>query len=183
MIGGAHNTKKYPLHKWKELCSKLDHPVILLGGKEDREMGEEIAAVDPVKVYNACGKFSLNESADLTRRAKLIVTNDTGLMHVAAAFKRPVISLWGNTVPEFGMYPYYGVDEVHEEIAAKKVSASGNKETVSAGKDYDVIEINELSCRPCSKIGYSKCPLGHFKCMEKIGVETVMGRVWERVKK
>lgn len=183
VIGGAHNTKKYPLHKWKELCSKLDHPVILLGGKEDREMGEEIAAVDPVKVYNACGKFSLNESADLTRRAKLIVTNDTGLMHVAAAFKRPVISLWGNTVPEFGMYPYYGVDEVHEEIAAKKVSASGNKETVSAGKDYDVIEINELSCRPCSKIGYSKCPLGHFKCMEKIGVETVMGRVWERVKK
>jgi ADP-heptose:LPS heptosyltransferase len=183
VIGGAHNTKKYPLHKWKALCTQLDHPVILLGGKEDRAAGEEIAAVDPVKVYNACGKFSLNESADLTRRAKMIVTNDTGLMHVAAAFKKPVISLWGNTVPAFGMYPYYGTDEVHEEIVSTAVSKSGNKETVSTAKDYDVIEINDLSCRPCSKIGYSKCPLGHFKCMEKIDVDTVMGRVWERIKK
>lgn len=156
VIGGAHNTKKYPLHKWKELCARLDHPVILLGGKEDREMGEAIAAVDPVKVYNACGKFNLNESADLVRRAKLIVTNDTGLMHVAAAFRKPVISLWGNTVPEFGMYPYHDA--------------------------YDILEVKNLSCRPCSKIGYDKCPLGHFKCMEKIGVEVVMGRVMERLK-
>lgn len=152
VIGGAHGTKKYPLHKWKELCTKLDHPVILLGGKEDADWGNEIASIDPVKIYNACGKFSLNESADLVRRAKLIVTNDTGLMHVAAAFKKPVISLWGNTVPEFGMYPYYGNGEVK----------------------FDILEINKLWCRPCSKIGYKKCPLGHFKCMEKISVDTVM---------
>ena len=55
-----------------------------------------------------CGKFNLNESADLVRRAKVIVSNDTGLMHIAAAFKRPIVSLWGNTVPAFGMFPYYG---------------------------------------------------------------------------
>lgn len=181
VIGGAHNTKKYPLHKWKELCERLDHPVILLGGKEDRAEGEAIAAVDPIKVYNACGKFSLNESADLVRRAKLIVTNDTGLMHVAAAFQKPVISLWGNTVPQFGMYPYS--NEVHKEIAAKKVSASGNRETVSAANNYDVIEVKNLSCRPCSKIGYDRCPVGHFKCMERISVETVVARVWDKIKK
>jgi ADP-heptose:LPS heptosyltransferase len=156
VIGGAHNTKKYPLHKWKQFCERFDHPVMLLGGKEDRGFGDEIAAVDPVKVYNACGKFNLNESADLVRRAKLIVSNDTGLMHVAAAFKKPVISLWGNTVPEFGMYPYK--------------------------TEHDILEIKKLWCRPCSKIGYKKCPLGHFKCMEKISVDTVLKSVDARLR-
>ena len=108
VIGAALATKKLPLHKLKELCTALDHPVILLGGPEDAAVGEELAAIDPIKIYNSCGKFSLNESADLVRRAKLIVTHDTGLMHIAAAFKRPIISVWGNTVPAFGMYPYYG---------------------------------------------------------------------------
>lgn len=144
-IGAALNTKKLPLHKLKELCEKIKHPIILLGGPEDRKAGDEIAAVDPVKIYNSCGKFNLNESADLVRRAKLIITHDTGLMHIAAAFKKPVISIWGNTVSAFGMTPYFG----------------------KAMVPNDLFEINGLWCRPCSKIGYSKCPLGHFKCMEK----------------
>ena len=145
VIGAALNTKKLPLHKLKELCQKIEHPIILLGGPEDRKAGDEIAAVDPIKIYNSCGKFNLNESADLVRRAKLIITHDTGLMHIAAAFKKPVISVWGNTVPAFGMTPYFG----------------------KAMVPNDLFEINGLWCRPCSKIGYSKCPLGHFKCMEK----------------
>ncbi|HEV3251993.1 MAG TPA: glycosyltransferase family 9 protein, partial [Puia sp.] len=152
VIGAALNTKKYPLHKLRELCGAIDHPVILLGGLEDAEEGEKIAAVDSIKIYNACGKYSLNESADLVRRAKMIVTNDTGLMHIAAAFKKPVISLWGNTVPEFGMYPYYGDNYL------------SHKQQVP----YDIVEIRNLSCRPCSKIGYDKCPKSHFKCMELI---------------
>jgi heptosyltransferase-2 len=155
VIGAAHGTKRWPVHKWKEFAEKLDHPIILLGGKEDAQNGEEIASVDDVKVYNACGKFSLNESADLVRKSKLVVTNDTGLMHIAAAFKKPIISLWGNTVPSFGMVPYYGDALVHSRI----------------------IQVNKLWCRPCSKIGYAKCPLGHFKCMEKIGVDEVLGVV------
>jgi heptosyltransferase-2 len=153
VIGAALNTKKLPLHKLKELCSKIDYPIILLGGPEDRKTGDEIAKVDPVKVYNSCGKFSLNESADLVRRAKLIITHDTGLMHIAAAFKKPVISIWGNTVPAFGMNTYYG-------------------KTMVAN---DLFEIKGLWCRPCSKIGYSKCPLGHFKCMEKHDIEEIAG--------
>lgn len=181
VIGGAHNTKKYPVEKWKELCARLDHPVILLGGKEDREAGDQIASMDSVKIYNACGKFSLNESADLVRRAKLIVTNDTGLMHVAAAFKKPVISLWGNTVPEFGMYPYYGNSGEEEIVSEKKMNRSGNIEMVSAGELYDIIEIDELSCRPCSKIGYKKCPLGHFKCMKLITADSVLERIRKRL--
>ena len=108
VIGAALNTKKYPFHHLKRICELLDHPIVLLGGLEDADEGDRIAASDKIKIYNACGKFGLNESADLVRRAKLVVTNDTGLMHVAAAYKRPLISLWGNTVPAFGMYPYYG---------------------------------------------------------------------------
>lgn len=144
-IGAAHNTKKLPTKKLKELVSKIEYPIILLGGAEDRVNGDEIAALDPVKIYNSCGKFSLNESADLVRRAKLIISHDTGLMHIAAAFKKPVISVWGNTIPAFGMTPYFGNAVIAE----------------------DKFEVKGLWCRPCSKIGYAKCPLGHFKCMNK----------------
>lgn len=151
VIGAAHNTKKLPLEKLKELCGKIDHPIILLGGKEDSENGKQIASVDPVKIYNACGKFNLNESADLVRKSKLIITHDTGLMHIAAAFKKKIISVWGNTVPEFGMYPYYG-----------KYPISNIR-----------YQIDGLSCRPCSKIGYAKCPRGHFKCMREIPMDAI----------
>lgn len=166
VIGAALNTKKYPIHKVQDFCRQINHPVILLGGKEDAENGKEVSAIDPVKIYNACGKFSLNESADLVRRAKLIVTNDTGLMHIAAAFKRPVISLWGNTVQEFGMYPYYG----ENFLIAKKENLP-----------YDIIEVRNLKCRPCSKIGHRKCPLGHFKCMEMIETGIVLHAIQKRL--
>lgn len=157
VIGGAHNTKKYPVHKHKLLCSQLNHPIIILGGSEDVVNADEIASVDRGKIYNACGKFSLNESADLVRRSKLVITNDTGLMHIAAAFKKPIISLWGNTVPEFGMSPYYGMRD----------AGYGKRDTGFGIRDTR-FEIRELPCRPCSKIGYDKCPRGHFKCMELI---------------
>ncbi|MGN6419091.1 MAG: glycosyltransferase family 9 protein [Pseudobacter sp.] len=160
VIGAALNTKKYPLHKLKELVSIIDHPIILLGGKEDREEGDAIAAIDPMKIYNACGKFNINESADLVRRSKLIISNDTGLMHIASAFRKPIISLWGNTVPEFGMYPYY---------------------PTTLTNSFDIMEVKGLSCRPCSKIGYDKCPKKHFKCMELITAESIYGKVKERL--
>jgi ADP-heptose:LPS heptosyltransferase len=166
VLGAAHTTKKMPLHKWMELCKMIDHPLILLGGKEDKAAGDQVAAVDPHKIYNACGKFSIHESADLVRRSKLIITHDTGLMHIAAAFCKPVISIWGNTVPEFGMYPYYGQSAVNNNQQAAL---------------YDVMEIRPLACRPCSKIGYDKCPLGHFRCMEEIDVEDIYRKVLERL--
>lgn len=145
VIGAALNTKKLPIEKLKVLCTKLQHPIILLGGPEDKRDGELIAEVDPVKVYNACGKFKLNESADLVRKSKFVITHDTGLMHIAAALKKRVISVWGNTVPAFGMTAYYGKYNVQDTI----------------------YQVKGLACRPCSKIGYNKCPLGHFKCMQQ----------------
>jgi ADP-heptose:LPS heptosyltransferase len=158
VVGAAHNTKKYPLHKLEAFCTAIKHPVIIMGGPEDAATGRQLSAIDPFKIYNACGKFNLNESADLVRRAKMIITNDTGLMHIAAAFKRPVVSLWGNTVPAFGMYPYYGSRYLNQRSLLP----------------YDMLQVNNLSCRPCSKIGYAKCPRGHFKCMEQISVDEVL---------
>jgi ADP-heptose:LPS heptosyltransferase len=175
VIGAAHNTKKYPVHKLKELCARLDHPVILLGGKEDWQNGDEISGVDPVKIYNACGKFSINESADLVRRSKLIVSNDTGLMHIAAAFKKPIISLWGNTVPSFGMYPYYG----ENYLQGYNTTIASRPGTTRS--PYDILQVNKLKCRPCTKIGYDKCPRGHFKCMEKIEVDQVLKAIEARL--
>lgn len=143
VIGAALKTKQMPVEKLQELCSKINYPIILLGGKEDAEVGKLITQTDDGKIYNACGKFNLNESADLVKKAKLIITHDTGLMHIAAAFKKPIISIWGNTVPSFGMQPYYGNTTITHILAEVK-----------------------LGCRPCSKIGYNKCPKKHFKCMQ-----------------
>jgi ADP-heptose:LPS heptosyltransferase len=152
VIGAALATKKLPVHSLIELCAKINHPLILLGGKEDKAEGDLIAVTDPVKIYNACGKFNLNESADLLRGAKVVISHDTGLMHIAAALQKSVIAVWGNTVPAFGMAPYYGTQ-------SKQVSQS--------------FEVKPLGCRPCSKIGYDKCPRGHFKCMEKQDLDKI----------
>ncbi len=159
-IGGAHATKRLPLHKLIELCSAIDHPIVLMGGKEDVSTAEQITGVDSIKIYNACGKFSINESADLVRKAKLLITHDTGLMHIASAFKKPVISIWGNTVPAFGMTPYYGNNPVNSSM----------------------FQVAGLRCRPCSKIGYEKCPKGHFKCMEQQDVQQIaaMAQSWAK---
>lgn len=151
VIGAALNTKKLPVHQLKKLCAILEYPVILLGGKEDKATGDAIAEGNDIKIYNSCGKFSLNESADIVRNAQLIITHDTGLMHIAAAFKKKTISIWGNTVPAFGMNAYYG-------------------DTPIASSEF---QINKLHCRPCSKIGYKQCPKNHFKCMELQDMEKI----------
>lgn len=158
-IGAQHATKKLPVKKMIELCDKINKPIILLGGKEDFETGEIVAnffkkntnseSYEPMlkelnkkaDIYNACGKYNLNQSASLLQQSKVVFTHDTGLMHIAAALKKEIFSIWGNTTPYFGMYPYK--------------------------TKFTVFEHNKLPCRPCSKIGYKKCPLNHFKCMNE----------------
>ena len=143
VIGGQHATKILPNEKIISIIKKVNKPVLLIGGPEDAYRGEEIAkACD--KVVNTCGKYSILHSASLVQQATMVITHDTGMMHIAAAFNKKIYSVWGNTVPEFGMYPYL------ESEQSKR------------------IEVKGLNCRPCSKIGYDKCPKGHFKCMQEI---------------
>ncbi len=144
-IGGQHYTKRMPENKIISICRKIEFPIILLGGKEDYTIAEKISSYcGRDKIYNACGKFNLQQSASIVKQAKKVITHDTGLMHIAASFKKDIISIWGNTIPEFGMYPYM------------------------AGENSKIIEVKNLSCRPCSKIGFNKCPKKHFYCMNLI---------------
>jgi len=144
-IGGQHNTKKLPINRIINVCQKINGKIMILGGKVDRPAAEEIEKALGDKIINACGKYNLNQSASLVQQAEYIITHDTGLMHIASALKKKVISIWGNTVPEFGMYPYLTA--------------------------FSIIENKEISCRPCSKIGYAKCPKRHFKCMNELNLD------------
>lgn len=152
VIGGKHNTKIYPEEKIIDICKRINKPVVILGGPEDSQKGERIKSTLGNHIFNACGKYNLNQSASLLGQAEIIITNDTGLMHIAAALKKDIISLWGSTIPEFGMYPYMPQEESKSKI----------------------LEVKNLSCRPCSKLGFKKCPKKHFDCMKKIDIKDVI---------
>lgn len=143
VIGATHATKRLTLPQLKELVLKIEGKIILLGGPSDVSVGEAIEAIDPDKIINTCGKFTINQSASIVQQARVIITHDTGLMHIAAALQKKIVSIWGNTVPSFGMYPYYG----------------------DAATPQFIAEVKDLPCRPCSKIGFPSCPKKHFNCM------------------
>jgi len=143
VIGAAHATKRLPQDKIISICRKIQQPIMLLGGPAEARVGQQIAEAAGPHTINTCGKLRLHQSASVVQQAGKVISHDTGLMHIAAAFQKEIISIWGNTIPEFGMYPYYAAGESHNKT----------------------IEVKPLSCRPCSKIGHQSCPKGHFKCM------------------
>jgi ADP-heptose:LPS heptosyltransferase len=167
VIGAKYATKKLPTRRLIELCDRIGKPIVLLGGKEDEEAAMEIEKFftkldknaeyeeglldlgKKTQIFNAVGKCNLNQSASLIRQARWVFTHDTGLMHIAAAFKKEIYSIWGNTVPAFGMYPYR--------------------------TQFTIFENNKLDCRPCSKIGHKQCPKGHFKCMNALSFDFYLG--------
>jgi ADP-heptose:LPS heptosyltransferase len=144
VIGGTYATKRLPVHKIVAMCSQIPYPLVLLGGKHEQEAGDEVVAGLQNPVLNLAGKTTISESADLIRMARLVLTNDTGMMHIAAAYQKKILSFWGNTVTQFGMTPY----QPHP--------------------DSLILQTEGLKCRPCSKLGFDKCPKGHFRCMEEI---------------
>lgn len=167
VLGAKFKTKQLPINRMVELCDRINKPVVLLGGKDEEEIAEALEDFfrkrDSTKefedgleelgkktlIFNAVGKCNLNQSASLIKQSNWVFTHDTGLMHIAAAFKKPIYSIWGNTIPAFGMYPYR--------------------------TQFTIFENNDLNCRPCSKIGYKKCPKGHFKCMNELMFDFYLG--------
>lgn len=105
-IGGQTPGKILPTDKIIELCKKINKPIVLLGGEEDVQRGEEIASTVGDQVWSGCGKFNLNQSASLIYGAMCVITHDTGLMHIASALKKKVISLWFATTPQIGFSPW-----------------------------------------------------------------------------
>ena len=158
VIGATHATKRLPADKIMAVCRNLHRPVVLLGGGAETETGDYIARNAGGHVINLCGKLSLHQSASAVRQAAAVATHDTGLMHVAAAFSKKIVSIWGNTVPKFGMYPFYPDGENHNTP----------------------IENTGLKCRPCSKIGYARCPKNHFRCMNALDIAQICSALESR---
>jgi ADP-heptose:LPS heptosyltransferase len=140
VIGGSYTTKKIPLEKLEQICASARMPVILLGGKEDKSVADQLRKKFP-HLVNCSGLFTINQTASIIQQSEWVITSDTGMMHIASAYKKKIISVWGNTIPEFGMYPYLP----HPESI--------------------LMEIAGLRCRPCSKLGFAECPRKHFRCM------------------
>ena len=150
-IGAAHFTKRLPDHRLIDLAQAIEGPIVLIGGAEDKASADRIASAIGGRVYDATGKYDILGSASLIAQAQGVVAHDSGAMHIAAAFNRPLMSIWGNTVPAFGMGPYM---PQHPERAG-------------------ISEVKDLKCRPCSKIGHERCPLGHFHCMEWQDIDAI----------
>lgn len=155
VIGAAHNTKIPTNNFYNSVLKNLNIPTVLIGGKKEMERGADFSRISTY-IYNSAGQFSIGGSAALMKKAVAVLTPDTGMMHIAAALNKNIISIWGNTIPAFGMTPYYP-----KNTTAKSI----------------IIENNDLKCRPCSKIGYNSCPRKHFHCMAllepKIVIQTI----------
>jgi len=155
VIGGQHATKILPEDKIVDVCRALSYPVVLVGGAEDFARGERIVEKVGKNVGNSCGMLTLGQSASVLKLADVVLTNDTGMMHIAAALRKPIVSVWGNTVPEFGMYPYLP----------------------RGMKPACIIENKNLKCRPCHKLGYKQCPKGHFRCMTDLDPNAIAAAI------
>lgn len=156
VIGGTYKTKILPAVKIVEVIKKLQKPVVLLGGPDDIERADEVlSSVDNANVISLAGKINLEQSASLVKKAKSVLTNDTGLMHIAAAFHKNIVSVWGNTVPELGMYPYLPKEP----------------------EKCHIVECKNVRCRPCSKLGFKECPKRHLRCMMEIDADVIVERL------
>ena len=156
VIGASYFNKKMPIDKWIQLAAKIKMPIVLIGGKEDEMAATSIATSNSIGIYNACGKYSIQESASILQMSKLVVSHDTGFLHIAAAFKKPTITIWGATSPALQFEAYYPRE--------------------NAPAHYNALVPN-LNCQPCSKQGAGKCPQGHFACMQLQDIDLVASKV------
>ncbi len=160
IVGAKHKTKRLTDNKLIELCDKINCPIILIGGKNEVSTSNKIENFfkysdtnfrdklnKKTLIYNLCGKLNIEESAYIINLSDKVYSHDTGMLHIASALKKKIISILGCTHSDLGFYPFRS--------------------------KFSVIENKNLSCRPCTKIGYSKCPAGHFKCMKDIKLEVV----------
>jgi len=160
-FGANHFTKRYPEERFasviEQAASAMDLRVLLLGGEEDAPGAGRIIDALPEnvrgKVLSMAGRTSLLQSAALLERSDLVLCNDTGLMHMASAFGKRLLVLFGSSVNEFGFLPW--------------------------GTQFELLETPGLACRPCSHIGRDSCPAGHFRCMTGLDPARIAKRIIE----
>lgn len=167
--GAKHFTKRLPIQKYVDLCLLIlndnqNDNIIFLGGIEETEICDEIVkkikeSIDDDKIdriYNYCGSLTLLESFAVISKAKAIVCNDSGIMHLASASKTPIIATFGSTTTNLGFSPL--------------------------SNSFKIIEV-DLDCRPCTHIGRSNCPEGHFNCMNMIDEKVIFNNLKELIRK
>lgn len=151
--GAAHATKRWPLEHWHALLRRIQgegFDVVLVGGRDDVSVAHALAANAGGRVANAAGQFGLQGTGAVLRSARVVVSGDTGVMHMATAVDTPVVALFGPTVRPFGFFPYTSRARVMELA---------------------------LPCRPCSSQGSSRCPLGHHRCLGDLEPDLVLEAV------
>lgn len=153
--GAKHFTKMFPNEKLILLFKDLlliypDFKFKIFGIASDKPIATELKAIGGDKVEDFCGKYTLLETAREIDTCDALITNDSGLMHLAAARKVNTLVLFGSTIPQFGFTPF------------------GNKS--------EIVEI-DLDCRPCTHIGRDKCPKGHFNCMNLITNKMILDKL------
>jgi heptosyltransferase-2 len=153
--GSVWNTKRWPKEHFIALGRMLlaeGFSLALIGGTDDRQLCFEIeSSLESGQVLNAAGSLTLLQSAELIRRCKAIVSNDSAPTHMAVAMRTPVVAIYGATVPEFGFAPQ--------------------------GEHDVVLETQGLSCRPCSIHGGEACPIKTFVCMRNISADMVFEKI------
>ena len=145
--GAAHATKAWPTNQYREfldLCGG-SRRIILLGSAADSQMAEHIAQGHP-EAANLCGKFDFERLAGVLAQCDLVISGDSGPMHLAAALNRPQIAIFGGTHPSLGFAPQ---------------------------NDRAVVLCADLDCQPCSLHGLERCPQGHFNCMKLVTPQLV----------
>lgn len=150
--GAAHFTKRWPESHWRALIELLHpaHDIVIVGGPSEHEVGERLASATSSGIASAAGRFPLLTSGALIKRADVVVSGDTGLLHLATAVGTPAVALYGPGVPEFGFFPYHARATVLEQ---------------------------PLTCRPCSAHGGPRCPLGHHRCLVDTTPAMVMAAI------
>jgi heptosyltransferase-2 len=147
--GAAHATKRWPIEHWQALAAhlrQLGYSVVAVGGPADRELATMLGAA----VVNVAGELTLQETGACLARAAVVVSGDTGVMHMATAVGTRVVALFGPTVEPFGFFPYTTRATVLER---------------------------DMDCRPCSAMGTARCPLGHHRCLAEILPDEVAAAV------
>jgi ADP-heptose:LPS heptosyltransferase len=160
-FGANHFTKRYPEERYASIIARvtqaMELQVVLIGGQEDAAAAGRIIAFLPAAsrsmVRSTAGVATLMQSAALLERSDLVLTNDTGLMHIASSFGKRMLVLFGSSVKEFGFLPW--------------------------GAPFELFETAGLDCRPCSHIGRDACPEGHFRCMGDLDAGRIAARVLE----
>ncbi|MFZ4103228.1 MAG: glycosyltransferase family 9 protein [Sediminibacterium sp.] len=170
VIGASYATKKLPVNALQNLCHKIPYPIVLIGGKEDEAEGAAVEAINPIKIYNACGKFNLHESAILVKQARTVISHDTGFLYIACAFHKKTVAIWGATSPALQVEPYYPVAQQVNQTTLNTITAST---ILNNNEMYFNAIVPNLPCQPCSNYGSKHCPQGHFACMKQQDLQSI----------